>query len=64
MKARNNTQSRSLSGPLLERIKERDKANLEANFPAPSVGSEPLSQPALYQDPGSGFNKNFTFPQD
>ena len=64
MKAKTNTQECSVSEPLLEAIKGRDIANRAANFPAPSISSEPLAQPALYQDPGSGFNKNFTFPQD
>jgi hypothetical protein len=60
--------TKHLSGPftkpLLADIVARDKANFAANFPAPTVGSIPLAQPALYQDPGSGYNANFTFPQD
>jgi hypothetical protein len=64
MKEKSKPQSASFTGPLLETIVARDKANFAANFPAPTIGSTPLPQPNLYQDPGSGYNKNFTFPQD
>jgi hypothetical protein len=65
MKTKTNTQKLSpISGPLLEQVVLLDKANFAANFPAPFVGEKPLPQPDLYQDPGSGYNANFTFPQD
>ena len=64
MKTRTNTKSDSLSGPLLDGVIALDKANFAANFPAPSIGSKPLPQPDLYQDSGSGYNADFTFPQD
>jgi hypothetical protein len=64
MKTKTPQPSSPLSGPLLEKITERDKANKEANFPTPSVGSKPLDPPDLYQDPGNGYNKNRTYPQE
>jgi len=64
MKTKTNTKSGPVSGPLLENVMALDKANFEANFPAPSIASKPLPQPDLYQDQGSGYNANFTFPQD
>jgi hypothetical protein len=64
MKTKTNIQSCPISGPLLDSVIGLDKANFAANFPAPSIGSNPLPQPDLYQDSGSGYNANFTFPQD
>jgi hypothetical protein len=64
MKTKNKPQSGSITEPLLADIVARDKANCAANFPEPTIGSKPLAQPALYQDPGSGYNLNFVFPQD
>ncbi|HEY3937254.1 MAG TPA: hypothetical protein VGL97_07475 [Bryobacteraceae bacterium] len=64
MKSKNN-QKRSLTGPLVKELVDRQKAEFSAsNMPAPSVGSIPLAQPDLYQDPGQGYNPDFTFPQD
>lgn len=67
MKTKTNNQGSSISGPLLANVVEQDKANHAANFPvkdSPSVGETPLAPPDLYQDSGSGYNANFTFPQD
>jgi hypothetical protein len=64
MKEKTKPQSASITGPLLAAITAQDKASFAANFHAPTVGSTPLLQPALYQDPGSGYNANFIFPQD
>jgi hypothetical protein len=64
MKTKTDTKGSPVSGPLLESVVGLDKANFEANFPAPSVGSKPLPQPDLYQDQGSGYNADFMFPQD
>jgi len=64
MKEKTKPQSSSFTGPLLVDIVAHDKANFAANFRNPTVGSTPLAQPALYQDPGSGYNASFTFPQD
>jgi hypothetical protein len=64
MKTKNNDQSCSVTGPLLECVIGQDKASKAINFPAPSVSSEPLPQPDMYQDPGNGYNANFTFPQE
>ena len=64
MKEKTKPQSRSFTGPLLDSLVGLDKANYQANFHAPTVGSTPLPQPDLYQDPGSGYNTDFIFPQD
>jgi hypothetical protein len=64
MKTKDKNQDSPISGPLLESVTERDKANFALNFPNASVGSKPLDPPDLYQDPGGGYNKNLTYPQD
>jgi hypothetical protein len=64
MKEKTKPQSGSFTKPLLDSLAWQDKANYQANFHPPTVGSTPLQQPALYQDPGSGYNSNFNFPQD
>jgi len=64
MKTKIKHQESTFTGPLLADVLLLDKANTKANFESPSVGSTPLLQSALYQDPGSGYNQNFTFPQD
>jgi hypothetical protein len=48
--------------PLLKEL--ADRAKQDSAKQNPSVGSTPLQQPDLYQDPGSGYNTDFTFPQD
>jgi hypothetical protein len=64
MKSKNN-QKRSITGPLVKKLVDRQKAEFGAsNMPASPVGSTVLAQPDLYQDPGQGYNPNFTFPQD
>jgi hypothetical protein len=64
MKEKTKPQSGSFTKPLLDSLVQHDKANYQANFHPPTVGSTPLAQPALYQDPGSGYNADFDFPQD
>jgi len=64
MKTKTNTQCCPISGPLLERVVAENKARFAANFPSPTVGETPLPPPALDQDSGGGYNKNFTFPQE
>jgi hypothetical protein len=64
MKTKTKDRSAPLSGPLLDNVVATDKENFKANFPSPSIGSRPLPQPDLYQDQGSAYNANFTFPQD
>lgn len=49
--------------PLLSDLMERDKADRKAILDGPSVGSDPLPSPDLYQDAGEGYNPDFTFPQ-
>jgi hypothetical protein len=60
----NNQKEPSISGPLLRDMLKNQKKNLKAVMAEPTIGSQPLAQPDLYQDPGSGYNANFTFPQD
>lgn len=61
MKSRNR-QKGSITGPLLKELGDREKA--DSKIANPSVESEPLSPPDLYQDPGGGYNPDFTFPQE
>ncbi len=49
---------------LIDRQKMASKIALDGVFNKTEVASTPLDQPDLYQDPGSGYNVNFVFPQD
>jgi hypothetical protein len=53
-----------VTAPLLKDLTDRQKATLKTQLPDPTIGSKPLKQPDLYQDPGNGYNSGFTFPQD
>jgi hypothetical protein len=64
MKTKINDQKSSVTGALLEHVVQQDKDAKATNFPAPSVGKKPIPAPDQYQDSGSGYNRNFTFPQD
>lgn len=57
-------QKAPITGPLIKGVVERQKADTKKLMEDPSIGSAPLDQPDLYQDPGSGYNPDFTFPQD
>jgi hypothetical protein len=57
-------QPESVTAPLLKNVIDRQKAALKTQLPGPIVGSKPLQQPALYQDPGEAYNSKFVFPQD
>jgi hypothetical protein len=62
-------QKASFTQPILKDLIERQKAEQKQQLSQtlneiPSVDSTPSGQPALYQDPGSGYNANFVFPQD
>ena len=54
----------SITEPLLKELVDRDKANSKAIKQIPSVESKPLEPSDLFQDPGSGYNSDFTFPQE
>ena len=57
----------SITKPLLQDLISRKQGNTKQNPVVPAVEKSPAkqpAQPALYQDEGSGFNSNFTFPQD
>lgn len=57
----------SITKPLLKDLVNRKQAEDKQNPVVPAVENSPAKhpvQPALYQDSGSGFNANFTFPQD
>jgi hypothetical protein len=60
----NDRKSDSITKPLLQDLKDREKADSKINNPDPSVGSKPLPPPDLYQDSGGGYNPDFTFPQE
>ncbi len=54
-----------LTLPLLTDLIERSKVQEQTTLSKISgVDSAPLAQPNLYQDSGSGYNRNFVFPQD
>jgi K+-transporting ATPase c subunit len=55
-------QKGSVTKPLLKDLVDRQKA--DSKIENPSVGSKPLPPPDLYQDSGSGYNPDFTFPQE
>jgi hypothetical protein len=61
---RNSSSKPSLTDSLLKELLESVKAESRRNHPEPSIGSEPLPAPDLYQDAGGGYNPDLTFPQD
>jgi len=54
----------SITEPVLRDMLDRQKADSEAELKNITVGSKPLPSPDLYQDPGGGYNPDFTFPQE
>jgi hypothetical protein len=63
MKA-NNSKKDSITAPLLKDVIVNDKVNQKLNRENVSIGSKPISPPALYEDQGEGYNANFVFPQE
>lgn len=59
-----NRRNGSITGPLLKDMLDRHKADCKAELQEVTVGSTPLAPPDLYQDPGQGYNLDFTFPQE
>lgn len=59
-------QDGSVTRPLLKDLIQRSKveAKLTLDGVKSNAESTPLAQPDLYQDPGSGYNAGFVFPQD
>jgi len=60
----NKRPKQSVTKPLLKELVDRQKANLKVQTQNPSIGSKPCNRPALFEDPGMGYNPDFTFPQD
>jgi hypothetical protein len=60
------SQMGSITQPLIKELVDRQKSGFKKLMTdqVPSVGSKPLAQPDLYQDPGDGYNADFVFPQD
>ena len=57
----------SVTKPLLQDLIHRKQENDKVNPLVPTVEKLPAKQPvqpALYQDAGSGYNSNLTFPQE
>ncbi|MBV8069211.1 MAG: hypothetical protein JO270_04850 [Acidobacteriaceae bacterium] len=54
----------SITEPLLKDMLDRQQADCETQMQEVTVGSKPLAPPALYEDPGQGYNPDFTFPQE
>ena len=54
----------SVIKPLLKELVQPKKANNQNLKQDTSVESAPLDPPDLYQDPGGGYNRDFTFPQE
>ena len=55
--------------PLLKDLIDRQNVASKVTFDgvfknADLSGSTPLDPPALYEDSGTGYNPNFTFPQE
>ena len=55
---------RTVTGPMLSDLVNGHKANQKALLEEPQVESTPLDPPDLYQDAGSGYNADFTLPQE
>ncbi len=63
MKSGKNKSSQSpIIQPLIQDLLDRER--LARAKQTPTNGSAPLDPASLYQDAGSGYNTNFTFPQD
>ena len=57
--------TRPLLKDLIDRQNVASKVTFDGVFKnADLSGSTPLDPPALYEDSGTGYNSNFTFPQD
>jgi len=52
-----------ITKPILKPLVDREKADLKKQTQTPSIGSRPTDPPAIYEDPGTGYNSDFTFPQ-
>jgi hypothetical protein len=61
---RNDSRQGAITQPLLKDLMDRQKAESKENLQKVVVGSEPLQPSDLYQDSGSGYNRDFTFPQE
>ena len=62
MKSKPNSKE-SITGPMLKDLMDRQKIESKSKLKEVTVGSDPLPAPDLYQDAGSGYNPDFTFPQ-
>ena len=60
----NQRKSASITAPLLKDLVKRQNADSKRIAPDVKIGSTPLPPPDLYQDAGSGYNPDFTFPQE
>jgi hypothetical protein len=57
--------TRPLLKDLIDRQNVASKVTFDGVFKTADLsGSTPLDPPALYEDSGTGYNSNFTFPQD
>ena len=59
----NRSKNNSITAPLLKDMVERDQANRKPISDNVSIGQKPLAPPALYEDPGEGYNRDYTYPQ-
>jgi hypothetical protein len=64
MKQNQRRKEAAITTPLLKDLVERQKAAAKQMGPDVKIGSTPLPPPDLYQDAGSGYNRDFTFPQE
>jgi hypothetical protein len=64
MKKNKFSQQGSIIKPLLKDLLKRQKIDADKRLPEVEVGSAPLSPSDLFQDAGSGYNQNFTYPQE
>jgi hypothetical protein len=60
----NQRRSASITTPLVKDLVERQKAESKQLGLNVKIGSTPVPAPDLYQDSGSGYNPDFTFPQE
>lgn len=58
-------QEGSFTNPLLKDLVNRQKVETKKHLDnMAGMSSTTVEQPDFYQDPGSGYNANFVFPQD
>ncbi len=64
MKNNHSSKESPVAEPLLKDLLTLQKTEAAKTMQPVSIGSKPLQTSDLFQDPGSGYNTDFTFPQE